>query len=51
LPTVEHCWLQTQFITQIRNRHLIQQVPSQNGDLLFRGVVFSLFSHVSSPLS
>jgi hypothetical protein len=32
LPTVEHRWLQTQFITQIRNRHLIQQVLSQDAN-------------------
>jgi len=34
LPTVEHRWRQPQFITPIGNRHLIQQVPSQDGSLL-----------------
>src|SRR2546426_12811680 len=28
LPTVEHRWLQPQFLTQIGNRHFIQQMPS-----------------------
>jgi len=28
LPTVEHRWPQPQFLTQLRHRHLIQQVPS-----------------------
>jgi hypothetical protein len=51
LPTVEHRWLQTQFLTQIGNRHFVQQVPSQDGNLLFSSVVLSLFSHASSPLS
>jgi len=51
LPTIEYRWLQSQFITQIGNRRFIQQVPSQDGNLLFSGVVFSLFSHPSSPLS
>jgi hypothetical protein len=35
LPAVEHRWLQPQFLAQIRYRHFIQQVPSQDGDLLF----------------
>src|ERR1700688_796476 len=51
LPTVEYRWLQPQFLTQIGNRHFVQQVPSQDGNLLFSGVVLSLFSHASSPLS
>gem|GEM_PF-3791407 len=51
LPTVEYRWLQSQFITQIGNRHFIQQVPPQDGNLLFSGVVLSLFSLASSPLS
>src|SRR5437899_12201760 len=51
LPTIEYRWLQSQFITQIGNRHFIQQVPPQDGHLLFPGVVLSLFSHASSPLS
>src|ERR1700686_5708660 len=51
LPTIEYCWLQSQFITQIGNRHFIQQVPSQDGNFLFSGVLPSFFSHASSPLS
>src|SRR6266576_6618310 len=45
LPTVEHRWLQSMFLAQIGNRHFIQQVPPQDGNLLFSGVVLSLSSH------
>ncbi len=51
LPAVEYRWLQPQFLTQIGNRHFVQQVPSQDGNLLFSSLVLSLFSHASSPLS
>src|SRR6516225_9488676 len=51
LPTVEHRWLQPMFLTQIRNRHFIQQVPPEDNNLLFPSVVLSLFSHAPSPLS
>src|SRR5580700_5131895 len=51
LPAVEHRRLQSMLLTKIRNRHFIQQVPSQDGNLLFSGVVLSPFSHTSSPLS
>src|SRR5215472_9771669 len=51
LPTVEHRWLQPIFLAQIGNRHFIQQVPPQDGNLLFPSVVLSLFSHAPSPLS
>src|SRR5262245_26938542 len=49
LPTVEHRRLQAQFIAELGNRHLIEQMPSENGYLLFSGVVLSFFSHASSP--
>jgi hypothetical protein len=42
LPAVEHRRLEPQFITQIRDRHSFQQMPPQNGDLLFRCVVLPL---------
>jgi hypothetical protein len=35
LPAVEHCRPQAQFLTQIRDGHLVQKVPPQNGYLLF----------------
>jgi len=51
LPAVEHGWLESPFVTQIRNRHSFHQMPSQNGDLLFRCVVLPLLFHVFAPLS
>ena len=51
LPTVEHRGLQPMFLAQIGNRHFIQQVPPQDGNLLFPGVMLSFFFHASSPLS
>src|SRR5580700_3392035 len=35
LPAVENGRLQAQFLAEIRNWNLIQQVPSEDGDLLF----------------
>jgi hypothetical protein len=46
LPTVEHRGLQPIFLAQIGYRHFVQQVPPQDGNLLFRSIVLSLFSHV-----
>ncbi len=37
--------------TQLRDRLLIQQVPPQDGDFLFCGVVLSWFFQAFSPLS
>ena len=45
LPAVEHRRLQALFLTESGNRHLIQQMSSQNGYLLFRTVVLSFFLH------
>ena len=42
LPAVEDRWLESHFIAQLRNGLLLQQVPPQNGDLLFRRVVLPL---------
>src|SRR5262250_2748001 len=36
LPAVEHGWLESLFVTQIRDRHSFHQMPPQNGNLLFR---------------
>ncbi len=51
LPAVEHRRLQPQFVAQLRNRLLVQQMPPQDGDLLFCGVVLPCFLHAFSPLS
>ena len=41
LPAVEDRRLQAQFVTQGRDRRSFQQMPPQDGDLLFCGVVLS----------
>ena len=51
LPAVEHGWLKSPFVTQIRDWHSFHQMPPQNGDLLFRRVVLPSFLHVFAPLS
>jgi len=51
LPAVEHGWLESQFVTQIRDRHSFHQMPPENRDLLFRRVVLPLLLHVFAPLS
>jgi hypothetical protein len=48
---LEYRRLQSMLLTQIRKRHIIEQVPPEDGNLLFRSVVLSLFSHASSPPS
>jgi hypothetical protein len=51
LPAVEHRRLEPQLVTQIRDRHSFHQMPSQNGDLLFRRVSASdAFSWVRSVI-
>jgi hypothetical protein len=51
LPAVEDRWLSAQFIAELRDRLLIQQMPPRNGDFLFRRVVVPLLLHAFSPLS
>ena len=51
LPAVEYCRLQPEFVTQGRNRRSFQQMPPQDGDRLFCGVMLPLFFHAFSPLS
>jgi hypothetical protein len=50
LPTVEDRGLQALLIAELRDRLLLQQVPPQDGDLLFRRVVLPLLFHAFSPL-
>jgi len=50
LPAVEDRGLQAQFIAELRDRLLVQQMPPQNGDFLFRRVVLPLLLHAFSPL-
>ena len=51
LPAIKHGRLESQFVTQIRDRYSLHQMPPQNGDLLFRRVVLPLLFHVLAPLS
>jgi hypothetical protein len=51
LPAVEDRRLQPQFVTELGNRLLLQQMPPQKGDLLFRRVVLPCLFHAFSPLS
>jgi hypothetical protein len=51
LPTVEHRRLQSQLVTELGDWLLLQQMPPQNGGLLFSGVILSWFLHAFSPLS
>ena len=48
LPAIEHRGFQAQIIAQLRNPRPVQQMPSQNGNLLFSGVVLSFFLHAFS---
>src|SRR5215471_13784946 len=50
LPAVEDCGLQAEFIAELRDRLLLQQMPPEDGDLLFRRVVLPLLLHAFSPL-
>lgn len=50
LPTVEHRRLRPQFLTQIRNWHLVQKGVALRWPP-FGGVVPALFSHTFSSLS
>src|SRR5262249_13255689 len=51
LPTIETRWLQPQLVTQLGYWHLFQQMPPQDGDLRFPGVMLSCLLHAFSPLS
>ena len=51
LPAVEHRRLQRPFVAELRDRLLVHQMPSQNGDLLLGCVVFSCFFHAFPPLA
>jgi hypothetical protein len=51
LPSIEDRRLQTQFLAQVRHRHVLHQTPPQNGDFLFCRVMLPLLLHAFSPLS
>ncbi len=49
LPAVEDRRLQAQIIAELRDRLVLQQMPPQDGNLLFRRVVLPLPLHAFSP--
>src|SRR5207244_8161183 len=51
LPAVEDRGLESLFVTQLRDRHPLQQTPPQHGNFLFRRVVLPLLLHAFAPLS
>src|SRR5215831_8934594 len=52
LPAVEDRGLEPVLVTQLRDRHLLQQMPPQDGDFLFRrlGPVRKLVEQVDTVL-
>ena len=51
-PAVENRRLQVELLAEIRNRHLLHQVPAEDGNFFLRRVVLTCFLHgVFSPLS
>ena len=48
LPAVENGGLQAEFIAELRDRLILQQMPPQDGDLFFRRVVLVASSCVVS---
>src|SRR6516165_2973064 len=50
LPAVEDRGLQAQFIAEVRDGLLLQQMPPEDGHLLFRRIVPPLLLHAFSPL-
>jgi len=51
LPAIEHRRLEPLFDAQLRNRHLLNKIPSEDGDLLLSFVVLPLLLHAFAPLS
>jgi len=51
LPAVEDGGVDAGLFAQVRDRNFLQEMPPQDGDLLFCGVVLPLLSHAFSPLA
>ena len=51
LPPVENRRLESHFVAELGNRLLFQQMPPQDGDLLFSCMVLPCPFHAFSPLS
>jgi hypothetical protein len=47
-PAVENCRLKLVLITQVGYGTMIDQVAIEDGNLLFRGVIVTFFSHGAS---
>ena len=50
LPPVEDRGLQAEFVAELRNGLLLQQMPPEDGDLFFGRVALPLLLHAFSPL-
>jgi hypothetical protein len=50
LPPIEDCGLQAELVAELRDGLLLNQMPPEDGDLLFRRVVLPLLLHAFSPL-
>src|SRR5438552_15784102 len=50
LPAVEDRGLQAEFIAELRDRLILQQMPPWDCEFLFRRVVLPLLLHAFSPL-
>jgi hypothetical protein len=51
LPAVEDRGLESKFIAELRDGLLVQQIPPQDGDFLFRRVVLPLLRTFPMPVS
>src|SRR5215469_4158610 len=51
LPTIENRRPYPFFFTKLGNRHLVQKMPSEDGNFLLGGVMLALVLHTFSPLS
>ena len=51
LPAVEYRRLRGEFVADLRDRLVLDQMAPQNADLLFGCVVLSLLPHASSPFA
>jgi hypothetical protein len=51
LPALKDRRLESHFIAQFQDGLVLQQVPPQDGDFLFRRVLLPLLLHAFSPLA
>ena len=49
-PSVENGGLKFQLLAKVGYRNLLNQVPAQNRNLLFRGIMHAMFAHGVPPV-